>query len=122
MIGIAGFILLVLLAVVSVEGLRWTLRPEARRVRKLKKIGELHVLGGKWVVEPRRQAQRTPRAANLASFRHFVIVGTSGSRDYLEDPNKDKRFWADLKLTTSESDELRDLNTNPDDSQEQEMP
>lgn len=122
MIGIADLILLVLLAVVSVEGLRWALRPEARRVRRLKKIGELQVLGGKWVVEPRRQARRTPRAANLTTFRHFVIIGTSGSRDYLEDPNKDKRFWPDLKLTPSESDGIRDPNTNPNDSQEQEMP
>jgi predicted P-loop ATPase len=34
--------------------------------------------------------------------RHFIIIGTSGSHDYLEDPHKDKRFWPDLKLTSSE--------------------
>ncbi len=39
MIGIVGFIILVALVALGVEGLRWTFRPAARRLRALKKIG-----------------------------------------------------------------------------------
>ena len=39
MIGIAGFTALVVLITVGAEALRWTLRPEARRLRVIKKIG-----------------------------------------------------------------------------------
>lgn len=39
MIGVVGFISLVALALLGVEVLRWTLRPEARRLRAIKKIG-----------------------------------------------------------------------------------
>jgi hypothetical protein len=40
MIGIGGFIVLVVLLMIGVEALRWVLRPEARRLRTIKKIGE----------------------------------------------------------------------------------
>lgn len=39
MIGIVGFIVLVALIAVSIEALRWILRPEARRLRMIRKIG-----------------------------------------------------------------------------------
>ena len=39
MIGIVGFIVLTVLITVVIEGLRWVLRPEARRLRMIKKIG-----------------------------------------------------------------------------------
>lgn len=39
MIGIVGFITLTALIAICIEILRWVLRPEARRLRMLKKIG-----------------------------------------------------------------------------------
>ncbi len=39
MIGVVGFISLVVLGMLGVEVLRWMLRPEARRLRAIKKIG-----------------------------------------------------------------------------------
>jgi len=39
MIGIVGFTALVVLIAVSLEALRWVLRPEARRLRMIRKIG-----------------------------------------------------------------------------------
>ena len=39
MIGIEGFIVFVILVVVGVEALRWGLRPEARRLRMIRRIG-----------------------------------------------------------------------------------
>ena len=39
MIGIVGFIVLVALIAVGIEALRWILRPEARRLRMIRKIG-----------------------------------------------------------------------------------
>ena len=39
MIGIVGFILVLALIVLVVEGLRWMFRPEARRLRAIRKIG-----------------------------------------------------------------------------------
>jgi hypothetical protein len=39
MIGIGGFSILVVLIVLGVEALRWTLRPEARRLRVIRKLG-----------------------------------------------------------------------------------
>jgi hypothetical protein len=39
MIGIGGFVLLVVVLALGVEFLCWTFRPEARRLRMLRKIG-----------------------------------------------------------------------------------
>ena len=39
MIGIVGFVVLVALLVLGVELARWHLRPAARRLRAIKKIG-----------------------------------------------------------------------------------
>jgi hypothetical protein len=39
MIGIVGFIIIAALIAVGLETLRWLLRPEARRLRMIKKIG-----------------------------------------------------------------------------------
>jgi hypothetical protein len=39
MIGIVYFMVLTVLIVVGIEALRWVLRPEARRLRMIKKIG-----------------------------------------------------------------------------------
>lgn len=39
MIGIGGFLLLVVLVALGIEALRWKLRPDARRLRRIKKIG-----------------------------------------------------------------------------------
>jgi hypothetical protein len=39
MIGVGVFLLFGAAILLGVEGLRWTLRPEARRLRMLKKIG-----------------------------------------------------------------------------------
>lgn len=39
MIGFGVFVLLVAVIVLGVEFLRWTLRPEARRLRAIRKIG-----------------------------------------------------------------------------------
>jgi hypothetical protein len=39
MIGIVYFIVLTVLIAIAVEGLRWVLRPEAQRLRRIKKIG-----------------------------------------------------------------------------------
>lgn len=38
MIGIVGFIVVVTLIAVGIETLRWVLRPEARRLRRIRKI------------------------------------------------------------------------------------
>lgn len=40
MIGIMGFLTLVVLIAISIETLRWVLRPEARRLRMIRKIGK----------------------------------------------------------------------------------
>ena len=39
MIGIVGFIILIALTAVGIEALRWVLRPEARRLRTIRRIG-----------------------------------------------------------------------------------
>jgi hypothetical protein len=39
MIGIVGVITLAVLIAIGIEALRWGLRPEARRLRAIKKIG-----------------------------------------------------------------------------------
>jgi len=63
---------------------------------------------GKWVVEDGELNPLTPhesepfnrliessehRAKRIAR-RHFVIIGTSGSHDYLEDSTAEQRFWS----------------------------
>lgn len=59
-----GFSALVVFVVIGIEALRWTSRPEARRLRMIKKIRS-----GK-----------------------FLVVGTSGSLDYLKGTTS-QRFW-----------------------------
>ena len=64
MIGVVFFIGLVLVLVIGIEALRWTCRGEARRLRVIKKIG-----------------------------KGRLIIGTSGSHDYLEDLMGERRLW-----------------------------
>jgi len=40
MIGIGGFISLITLIAIGLETLRWLIRPEARRLRRIRKIGK----------------------------------------------------------------------------------
>lgn len=39
MIGVVGFIALAAVIAIGIETLRWVLRPEARRLRQIKRIG-----------------------------------------------------------------------------------
>jgi hypothetical protein len=56
--------------VIVVELVRWSFRPEARRLRAIKKIARSSINDRKW-----------------------VVIGTSGSHDYLKDTQGARRFW-----------------------------
>jgi hypothetical protein len=84
-IGIGGFVLLVVVIWLGVELLRWTFRPAARRLRVIKKIGTAE--------------GKSPR----------VVICTSGTHDYLKDTTGSGRFWS-ITLSTDRGDPGRDDN------------
>jgi len=50
------------------------------------------IAAGKWITEGDTSQERLPPKERRTP-RHFLIVGTSGSHDYLKDPMDNRRFW-----------------------------
>jgi hypothetical protein len=67
---------------------------------------------GKWIVDTNNvPAIKHYEHRNRRTPRQFVIIGTSGSRDYLEDSTSNQPFWPVYTPTTTPTD---DTNTDDD--------
>lgn len=48
----------------------------------------------KWIIEDSERNAAPPKEhLSPGGKRHFVIIGTSGSHDYLKDSTGNQRFW-----------------------------
>lgn len=64
------------------------------------------ITAGKWILESVTPKERlSPKDVQMPS--HFVIVGTSGSYDYLKDSTNCQRFWH--LSGTANDDEVRHI-------------
>lgn len=70
-------------------------------------------LGGTWIVDTNDARVTKPNKQIPRNLRHFTIVGTSGSHDYLKDSTSNQRFWSVYTPTTTPAD-ADDTNTEAD--------